>query len=73
MGHNGHISDCVPPTSDDHIFCVRTPFWVFLDSMERPLSQDSFYVPLEALGDQKYAENLCFTPSVQVTWLCRCE
>ena len=28
-----------PPTSEDHISFVRTPFWVFLDSMERPLIQ----------------------------------
>ena len=30
-----------PPTSDDHNFLVRTSFWVFLDSMESPLSQKS--------------------------------
>ena len=47
MGHSGHISDCVPPTSDDHIFRVQTLFWVFLDSMESPLSQDYFHVPVE--------------------------
>ena len=27
-----------PPTSDDHNFLVRAPFWVVLDSMESPLS-----------------------------------
>ena len=27
-----------PPTSDGHNFFVRTPFWMFLDSMEIPLS-----------------------------------
>ena len=29
-----------PPTSKGHIFFVRTPIWVFLDSMERSLSQE---------------------------------
>ena len=36
-----------PATSNDHNFFVRTPFWVFLDSMESPFSQDSNHVPLE--------------------------
>ena len=36
-----------PPTSDGHYFFVRTPFWVFLDSMEIPLSQDSSHIPME--------------------------
>ena len=39
-----------PPTSDDHNFFVRTPFQVFLDSMERKLSQDYRNVPLEDSG-----------------------
>ena len=30
-----------PPTSEGHNFFVRTPFWMFLDSMEIPLSKDS--------------------------------
>ena len=50
MGHSGHIFYYVPPTLDDHIFRVRTPFWVFLDSMEIPLSQDSFHMPVEGSG-----------------------
>ena len=50
IGHNGRISDCVPPTSDDHIFGVRTSFRVFLDSMESLLSQDSFHVTVEGSG-----------------------
>ena len=29
-----------PPTSEGHISIVRTPIWVFLDSMENPLSQE---------------------------------
>ena len=43
----GHFLFCLPPTLDDHIFHVRTPFGVFLDSIESPLSQDSFHVPVE--------------------------
>ena len=50
MGHSGHISDRVPPTSEVHIFHVRTPFQVFLDSMESPLSQDAFHIPVEGSG-----------------------
>ena len=46
----GHFLFCLPPTSDDHIFRVRTPFGVFLDSMEIPLSQDSFHIPVECNG-----------------------
>ena len=30
-----------PPTSEGHNSFVRTPIWVFLDSMEIPLSQES--------------------------------
>ena len=30
-----------PPTSEGHNFFDRTLFWVFLDSMESPLCQDS--------------------------------
>ena len=47
---SGHISDCVPPTSDDHIFRFRTPFQVFLDFMESPLSPNYLHVPLEGSG-----------------------
>ena len=47
MGHSGHIFYCVPPTSDDHIFRVRTPFGVFLDSMESSLSQEYIHMPVE--------------------------
>ena len=40
-----HVLEFVkPPTSDDHIFFVRTPFWVFLDSMESPLSLESTHI-----------------------------
>ena len=50
MGHNCHFSDCWPPTSNGHNFFVRTPFQVFLDSMEIPLSQDSSHAPVEDSG-----------------------
>ena len=33
-----------PPTSDGHNFFVRTPFWMFLDSMESPLSLESIHI-----------------------------
>ena len=36
-----------PPPSEGHNFFVRTPFRVFLDSIESPLSQDSRHVPVE--------------------------
>ena len=39
-----------PPTSEGHNFFVRTPFRVFLDSMEIPLSQDCSHVPLVDIG-----------------------
>ena len=29
--------------------------------------------PWKAVGVHNLAENLCFSPSVQVIWLCRCE
>ena len=50
VGYKGHFLFCLPPTLDDHIFHVRTPFGVLLYSMEIPLSQDSFHVPVEGSG-----------------------
>ena len=41
------FSSFVPLTLDDHNFFVRTPFEVFLDSMERPLSQESRFMHVE--------------------------
>ena len=35
------------PTSEDYNYFVRAPFRVLLESMERKLSQDSRYVPVE--------------------------
>ena len=49
VGHNGHFSDC-PPTLDDHNFFVRTPFRVFLNSMESPWSQDSSHSSVDDSG-----------------------
>ena len=34
----------LPPTSEGHISFVRTPIWVFLDSMESPLSQEYIHM-----------------------------
>ena len=39
-----------PPTLEGHNFLVRTPFRVFLDSMESPLSQDSIRMSVEDSG-----------------------
>ena len=39
-----------PSTSDGHNFFVRTPFWKFLDSMERPLSLKSINIYLDDIG-----------------------
>ena len=36
-----------PPTSEGHNFFFRTPFRVFLDSMESPLSKDSINMLVE--------------------------
>ena len=33
-----------PPTSEGHISFVRTLIWVFLDSMESPLSQEYIHI-----------------------------
>ena len=38
------IFSFVSLTSDEHNFFVRTPFEVFLDSMESPLSQESRFI-----------------------------
>ena len=41
-----------PPTSEGHKSFVRTPIWVFLDSMESPWSQKSIYFPEEDIRCQ---------------------
>ena len=50
VGHNCHFSDCWPPTSNDHNFFVRTPFRVFLDSIENPLSLEFIHIYLDDIG-----------------------
>ena len=45
-----------PPTSEGHNFFVRTLFWVFLDSMESPLNQDSNWMPVEGSGYWSWRE-----------------
>ena len=47
LGLDSHVR---PPTLDDHNFFIRTPFWVFLDSMEIPFSQYFIHVPVEDSG-----------------------
>ena len=41
-----------PPTSEGHNSFVRTPFRVFLDSMEITLSQESIHMPEETIRYQ---------------------
>ena len=41
-----------PPTSEGHISFVRTLIWVFLDSMESPLSQEYIHMPEEYIRCQ---------------------
>ena len=47
------FSNFVSLTSDEHNFFVRTPFEVFLDSRESPLSQESRFMPLEDKWDSQ--------------------
>ena len=46
-GYRRHSLFCLLPTSDDYNFFVRTPFLVFLDSMESPLSQKSIHMHVD--------------------------
>ena len=39
----------MPPTSDSHNFFGRALFWVFLDSMESPLSLESIHIYLDKI------------------------
>ena len=50
MGHNCHFSDCWPPISNGHNLFVQTPFRVFLDSMENPLSLEFIHIYLDDIG-----------------------
>ena len=38
-----------PPTLDNHIFLVCTPIRTFLDSMESPLSLESYHIPMDGI------------------------
>ena len=51
MGHNCHFSDCWSSNSDGHNFFVRTPFWVFLDSMEKYLSLELINIQIDDIGN----------------------
>ena len=55
-----------PPTSDGHNFFVRTPFWVFLDSMEISLSYDSIHILVEDIRCQTELGQLRSARSCQV-------
>ena len=46
-----------PPTSDGHNFFVRTPFWMFLDSMEIQLSLESIHIYLDNIGTHIRSRN----------------
>ena len=46
-----------PPISDGHNFFVRTPFWMFLDSMEIPLSLESINIYLDDIGTHNRSRN----------------
>ena len=50
-----------------HNFFVRTPFWVFLNSMESPLSLESNHILFN--GSVSTSENLIVVPSVLIAWL----
>ena len=59
------IFQFVPLTSDDHNFFVQTPFEVFLDSMESPLSQESRFMPVEdKWGSQPYLNLKVVNPTL---------
>ena len=40
-----------PPTSDGHNFFVRTPFLMFLNSMESHFSLESIHIYLDEIGN----------------------
>ena len=47
----------ISPTSDGHNFFVRTPFRMFLDYMESPLSLESIHIYLEYIGTHIRSRN----------------
>ena len=56
-----------PPTSNDHNFFIRTLFWVFLDSMEIPLSQYFIHILWRTVGGNNLLKYMFF----QGYWLVR--
>ena len=46
-GYRRHFLFCLPQISDGYNFFVPTPFRLFLDFMESPLSQESIHMHVE--------------------------
>ena len=46
-----------PLISEGHNFFVRTPFWMFLDYMEIPLSLESIHLYLDNIGTHIRSRN----------------
>ena len=44
VGHVRYFPVCLPPTSDGYKFLVQTSIRVFLDSMERSWSLESYHM-----------------------------
>ena len=61
---------CEAPTSDDHNFLVRSPFQVFLDSMERSLSIESDHMPVDGILCSNIA-NPTSSGRANLLWLSR--
>ena len=55
------------PTSDDHNFLVRSPFCVFLDSMEISLSLESKNILWIEFGTHIVSEKLIIALSALIT------
>ena len=49
VGRVGKATHVRPTTSEGHNFFVRTPFRVFLDFMESPLSQESIHIKINEI------------------------
>ena len=49
-GRVGLPSHVLPPTLEGHNFFVRNLIWVFMDSIEIPLSQNFICMPVEGSG-----------------------
>ena len=49
-------------------FFVRTPFWVFLDSMESSLSPESNHMLFNGIR-YPHLKNLIVVPSLLIAWL----